>query len=39
LQWEGERASVFYGVSYLSPEFDQQQGGQTVGALNVNLRF
>lgn len=39
LQWEGERASVFYGVSYLSPEFDEQQGGQTVGALNVNLRF
>ncbi len=39
VQWQGERASVFYGVSYLTPEFDEQDLGQTVGALNFNYRF
>ena len=39
MQWQGERASAFYGVTYLSPEFDGQPEGQLVGSLNVNLRF
>ena len=39
VQWQGERASAFYGITYLSPEFDSQSEGQLVGSLNVNLRF
>ncbi|MEO6298356.1 MAG: lipid A-modifier LpxR family protein [Paracoccaceae bacterium] len=39
VQWQGEKASVFYGITYLSPEFDSQPQGQIVGSLNVNLRF
>lgn len=39
LHWQGKRASTFYGVSYLSPEFVQQREGQLVGALSLNLRF
>lgn len=39
LQWQGEQASVFYGVTYLSPEFEAQLEGQFVGSLNVNFRF
>lgn len=39
VQWQGHAASVFYGVTYLSPEFEGQPEGQVVGSLNVNLRF
>jgi len=39
LDWEGEAASVFYGVTWLAPEFDSQPEGQVVGSINVNLRF
>lgn len=39
LQWQAKGATAFYGVSYLSPEFDQQDQGQVVGALSLNLRF
>ncbi|QYZ70367.1 lipid A-modifier LpxR family protein [Neotabrizicola shimadae] len=39
IQWQGERASVFYGISYLGEEFVQQPEGQVVGSLNINFRF
>jgi hypothetical protein len=39
MHWQGKQASVFYGVSYLSPEFETQPEGQVVGALNLNLKF
>lgn len=39
LHWQGERNSVFYGVSYLSPEFEEQPQGQLVGGLSLNMRF
>ncbi|GLS86420.1 hypothetical protein GCM10010873_13940 [Cypionkella aquatica] len=39
VHWQGERASLFYGVSYLSKEFEQQTEGQLVGGLNLNLKF
>ena len=39
LHWQGKRAGLFYGVSYLSPEFSSQPEGQLVGALSLNLRF
>ncbi|MBC7477186.1 MAG: DUF2219 family protein [Pseudorhodobacter sp.] len=39
LAWSGERASAFYGVTYLAPEFASQPQGQMVGSVNLNLRF
>ena len=39
MHWQGVRNSVFYGVSYLSPEFEEQSSGQLVGGLSVNLKF
>ena len=39
MHWQGARNSVFYGVSYLSPEFDEQPSGQLVGGLSINLKF
>lgn len=39
VQWQGQRASAFYGVTYLSPEFDQQKEGQFIGSLNINFSF
>ena len=39
LHWQGKRSAVFYGASYLSPEFTGQPEGQIVGALSLNLRF
>lgn len=39
LHWQGKRTSTFYGVTWLSPEFDQQPQGQLVGSLSLNLRF
>ncbi|SEK27431.1 lipid A-modifier LpxR family protein [Pacificibacter marinus] len=35
----GPQADVFYGVSWLSPEFKSQPEGQVVGSLNVSLQF
>jgi hypothetical protein len=38
--WQGARgAAVFYGLTYLSPEFEGQSEGQFIGSLNVNLNF
>ena len=31
--------SIFYGATYLSPEFDGQEEGQVVGSLTVGLNF
>lgn len=39
VHWQGKRAAIFYGVSYLSREFTGQPEGQLVGALSLNLRF
>jgi hypothetical protein len=39
LAWQGEQSSAFYGITYLSPEFDSQPEGQFVGSVNLNLRF
>ena len=39
VQWQGDTAAVFYGLTYLSPEFDEQPEGQILGSLNINLRF
>jgi hypothetical protein len=38
--WEGRSgASVFYGLTWLSEEFEQQDEGQVVGSLKFRLRF
>ena len=39
LRWQGTKASVFYGLTYVGPEFEQQPEGQIIGSLNLNLRF
>ena len=39
VHWQGAKSSLFYGVTYLSPEFDEQSEGQITGALSLNLRF
>lgn len=39
VQWQGEKIGVFYGASWLGPEFAAQPSGQVVGALQVQLRF
>ena len=39
MHWQGESSAAFYGVTYLSPEFDEQDEGQLVGALSLNFKF
>lgn len=39
LAWQGETASAFYGLTYLTPEFDSQPEGQLIGSVNLNFRF
>lgn len=39
VQINAPQADVFYGVTWLTPEFEAQPEGQLVGSLNVNLRF
>ncbi len=39
IHWQGKRHSVFYGASWLSPEFVGQDSGQVVGALRINFDF
>ncbi|MBK6466653.1 MAG: lipid A deacylase LpxR family protein [Rhodobacter sp.] len=37
--WQGERASAFYGLSWLGREFEGQRDDQLVGSLSLTLRF
>ena len=39
VHWQGKTASGFYGITYLSREFDQQAEGQAVGSLSIKIRF
>ena len=39
LAWQGARWSVFYGATWLSPEFAGQREGQVVGLLQIGARF
>jgi hypothetical protein len=40
VHWEGRSgASVFYGLTWLSEEFEEQREGQVVGSLQFRLRF
>lgn len=39
VHWQGESASAFYGVTWLSEEFTAQPEAQAVGSLQLRLRF
>lgn len=39
IHWQGQRASAFYGLTWLSREFIGQSEDQVLGSLSVNLRF
>ncbi|CUH79451.1 lipid A-modifier LpxR family protein [Tropicibacter naphthalenivorans] len=39
VHWQGERNTVFYGVTYLSKEFEAQPKGQVVGSVRMKLDF
>jgi hypothetical protein len=39
MHWQGEKSDVFYGLTWLGKEFEQQPEGQLVGSLNLRLKF
>ena len=39
LRWQGRKASVFYGMTWLGREFEAQPDGQVVGSLQLGFRF
>lgn len=39
LHWQGRRSEVFYGATWLSPEYEAQPEGQVTGSLQLRLRF
>jgi Uncharacterized protein conserved in bacteria (DUF2219) len=39
MEWTGARSSIFYGMTYMGPEFEGQDSGQVTGSLNVNFGF
>ncbi|PRX37424.1 hypothetical protein SAMN05216257_101447 [Meinhardsimonia xiamenensis] len=39
LTWQGERSTLFYGVTWLGKEFQGQPEGQVVGSLSLKFRF
>ena len=39
LHWQGINDAVFYGLTWLGPEYVGQPGGQVVGSLHIQLQF
>jgi hypothetical protein len=39
VRWQGERWSLYYGATWLSPEFEGQREGQVVGIVQVGASF
>lgn len=39
VHWQGERSAAFYGLTYLSKEFEAQDTGQTVGSVRLDFKF
>lgn len=39
VHWQGKSHSVFYGLTYLGKEFDEQDEGQIVGSVALRRRF
>jgi hypothetical protein len=39
LHWQGESADVFYGLTWLGKEFEQQDRTQVIGSIRINIDF
>lgn len=39
MHWQGGQNEVFYGLTWLGEEFEEQPEGQVLGAINLRLRF
>ncbi len=39
VHWQGEKSSVFYGLTWLGEEFAAQPESQVVGSVRLNIRF
>ncbi|MDR5654912.1 lipid A-modifier LpxR family protein [Ruixingdingia sedimenti] len=39
LHWQGRRSDLFYGVTRLGREFEEQPEGQVIGSLRLRIRF
>lgn len=39
LHWQGDRSEMFYGLTWLGKEFEQQPEGQLLGSLNIRFQF
>lgn len=39
VSWQGERLGMFYGATWLGPEFAAQPEGQVVGSMQLSYRF
>ena len=39
VHWQGELNSTFFGVTYLTEEFEGQEQGQAVGSVRIKLQF
>ncbi|SMX26490.1 hypothetical protein TRP8649_00569 [Pelagimonas phthalicica] len=39
VHWQGELNSTFFGVTYLTEEFEGQDQGQAVGSVRIKLQF
>ncbi len=39
LNWQGKKSFVFFGMTHLTREFEEQPEGQTVGSLSLLVRF
>ncbi len=39
LHWQGVNNAVFYGLTWLGPEYQGQPGSQVVGSLHIQLQF
>ena len=39
VNWQGATSSVFYGLTYLSEEFENQPEGQLVGSVRLKFEF
>lgn len=39
VHWQGEKSAVFYGLTWLSKEFEAQPESQVLGSIRLNLKF
>lgn len=39
IHWRGDKSHVFYGLTWLSEEFEAQPEGQLVGAVKIDFKF